>query len=355
MFKWSRKKGAFVTPGIAQEERSDNTDIIQKDVITTPDNPEVPPPDAYVTLDLPENAPPDALDKPDALVASETGDELSEPAITKAKKMPWSTKKIVIMSIVGALLFLIVGGSSYAYSIWNNPMGQFESITQQMAAPPSEALPAAAPDGTETTDVAEMTAMAKTTEAAETAETTDTAAPGPTLTPETLVTQSDFSNLDNIVNIMLIGVDHAVERETWSGKHAYHSDVMIVLSINTKTRDVSMISLPRDTYAKIPGVEGIYKLNASIDCGGGWPTESGFQKVCESAEWMLGGIPIDYYYAVDMGAVKDLVNAIGGVDFDIDVAFKMQGRSYKKGMQHLDGQAVLDYLRVRKNIEDGRR
>ena len=58
---------------------------------------------------------------------------------------------------------------------------------------------------------------------------------------------------------------------------------MIVLSINTKTKKVDLISLPRDTYANIPGVEGIYKLNASIDCGGGWPTAEGFEKVCEAA------------------------------------------------------------------------
>jgi anionic cell wall polymer biosynthesis LytR-Cps2A-Psr (LCP) family protein len=85
------------------------------------------------------------------------------------------------------------------------------------------------------------------------------------------------------------------------------------LSENTETGDVHLISLPRDTYAKIPGVSGIYKLNASIDCGGGWPTQSGFEKVCEAASWMLGGIPVEYYYAVDMSAFKELVDSIDGV------------------------------------------
>ena len=154
--------------------------------------------------------------------------------------------------------------------------------------------------------------------------------------------------MKDIVNVLVIGVDYAPERETWSGKHAYHADVMLVLAINFKENTVDMISLPRDTYAKIPGVDGIYKLNASLDCGGGLP--DGFPKVCESASWMLGGIPVDYYYAVTMPAVKDIVNAMGGVDFDVDVDFTMAGRSYKKGMQYMDGQAVLDYLRVRKNV-----
>ena len=169
---------------------------------------------------------------------------------------------------------------------------------------------------------------------------------------EQLVSQADFGLLDNIVNVLLIGVDHATERDTWSGKKAFHADVMIVLAINTDTGTVDMISLPRDTYASIPGVKGIYKLNASIDCGGGWPTEGGFNKVCEAAEWMLGGIPVDYYYAVDMNAVKGLADTIDGVDYNVDIDYTIQGRSYSKGMQHLDGQGVLDYLRVRKELGD---
>ena len=50
-----------------------------------------------------------------------------------------------------------------------------------------------------------------------------------------------------------------------------------------------------------------------------------FSKVAEAASWMLGGIPIYAYYGVSMPVVKDLVDAIGGVTFDIDVAFTMDG------------------------------
>ncbi len=245
----------------------------------------------------------------------------------KARK-PWSTKKKVILSVVAVVLVAIISGGIYAYTIWSNPMSQFQTALQQITPPPSSSESTVADPENPAT---------------------------PTVNPyDELVKKADQSFLGHIVNIMLIGVDHATERDTWSGKKAFHSDVMIVLSINTETRDVSMISLPRDTYANIPGVDGIYKLNASIDCGGGWPTETGFQKVCEAAEWMLGGeIPIDYYYAVDMNAVKGLVDAIDGVDFDVDIDFTIQGRSYKKGMQHMGGQGVLDYLRVRKHIGKG--
>ncbi len=258
---------------------------------------------------------------------------LKQPHKKKIKKA-WTNKKIIILSIVGAVVLLLLGGGAYAYSIWSNPMAQFNNAQDQMTPPAATEQAAGDP-----ADPGEPT-------------------PSPTIDPyDALLAQADTGFLKDIVNIMLIGVDHAEERtsEEWvkhGGKEAFHSDVMIVLSINQATGAVNMISLPRDTYAEIPGVKGIYKLNASIDCGGGWPTEGGFNKVCEAAEWMLGGIPVDYYYAVDMGAVKGLVDAIGGVQgFDVDVDFEMQGRAYAKGVQDMDGQAVLDYLRVRKNVE----
>jgi LCP family protein required for cell wall assembly len=250
--------------------------------------------------------------------------------VESAKKKPgkgWTTKKIVLVSVLGALVLLLAGVGAWVYSIWSNPMGQFNTIAGQMPLPTPQVSDAGG-------DV-----------------------------PDPLdAFQGQTGYLKDTVNILLIGVDHSEQRDSaeWinsGGKRAFHADVMLVLSINKATNTINMISLPRDTYAKIPGVEGIYKLNASIDCGGGWPTESnnystsGFDKVCEAASWMLGGIPVQYYYAVDMNAVKDLVDAIGGVqDFDVEMNFELDGHTYKKGVQDMDGLAVLDYLRVRKHI-----
>jgi len=204
-------------------------------------------------------------------------------------------------------------------------------------------------------DAASLFAPSPTPPATPSPAVTDTVETTPTPTPDPyaqLQADADLSMMDNIVNVMLIGVDYSEEREDWDGKSDFHADVMIVVAINFDENTVDLISLPRDTYAKIPGVEGKYKLNASIDCGGGWPTEGGFEKVCEAAEWMLGGIPVDYYYAVSMPVVKELVDIIGGVEYEIEMDFSMQGREYKAGKQFLDGQAVLDYCRVRKDIAE---
>lgn len=189
-----------------------------------------------------------------------------------------------------------------------------------------------------------------------------TATPEPTATPdpyEELLKQADTSMMHNIVNIMFIGVDYEEARvqDSWKGKsgNAFHSDTMIVCAINFDENKVDLISLPRDTYANIPGVKGIYKLNASLNCGTDGvyygmdcPNGEGFLKVCEAAEWMLGGLEVDYYYAVTMESVKELIDAVGGVEYDLEGDFDNGGRHYKKGLQHFDGQACLDYMRVRK-------
>ncbi len=178
----------------------------------------------------------------------------------KKEKKPWSKKKKIIFFGCLSILFLLIAGTVvYAYYIINDPLSQFKSAAEQAI---------------------EASVVPVETEPLVTYSAEPSVEPDPY---DVLLSQADFSILEHYRNIMLIGVDHSEERETWKGKRAFHSDVMIVLSINKDTGKIDLISLPRDTYAKIPGVKGVYKLNASIDCGGGWPKESGFKKVCEAA------------------------------------------------------------------------
>ena len=176
---------------------------------------------------------------------------------------------------------------------------------------------------------------------------------------EELAKVADTGMMNGIVNILFIGVDYEAARidKNWAGKdgNSFHSDVMIVCAVNFNENRVDLISLPRDTYANIPGVNGVYKLNAALNCGTdgknyGLFCENGegFDKVCEAAEWMLGGIDVDYYYAVTMESVKQIVDIVGGVWYNLEGNFDNGGRRYKAGFQFMDGQACLDYMRVRK-------
>ena len=63
-------------------------------------------------------------------------------------------------------------------------------------------------------------------------------------------------------------------------------------------------------------------------------------------------VNIGYYCGCNMNVVKEVVNAMGGVDYDVDIEVKMNGRELHPGMQHLDGQGVLDYCRQRKGSSD---
>ena len=170
---------------------------------------------------------------------------------------------------------------------------------------------------------------------------------------------ADTGMMNGIVNILFIGVDYEAARidQKWNGKNgnSFHSDVMIVCAVNFNENRVDLISLPRDTYASIPGVKGVYKLNAALNCGTDGTNYGlfcehgeGFEKVCEAAEWMLGGIDVDYYYAVTMESVKQIVDIVGGVWYNLEGDFDNGGRYYKAGFQFMDGQACLDYMRVRK-------
>ena len=185
---------------------------------------------------------------------------------------------------------------------------------------------------------------------------------------EELAKVADTGMMSGIVNILFIGVDYEAARidKSWTGKggNSFHSDVMLVCAVNFNENRVDLISLPRDTYASIPGVKGVYKLNAALNCGTDGTNYGlfcehgeGFEKVCEAAEWMLGGIDVNYYYAVTMESVKQIVDIVGGVWYNLEGDFDNGGRYYKAGFQYMDGQACLDYMRVRKpghgNLPDG--
>ena len=93
------------------------------------------------------------------------------------------------------------------------------------------------------------------------------------------------------------------------------------------------------------------RVNTAFSAGGGI-NKHGFDYSMKTVAMLLGDIPISYYIGFNMNVVKDVVNAMGGVDYDVDTEVNMNGRVYHPGMQHLDGQGVLDYSRQRKGTSD---
>ena len=124
-----------------------------------------------------------------------------------------------------------------------------------------------------------------------------------------------------------------------------NSDTNILVAIDTKTGYVYGVSIPRDSKAYWDGKA--HKINAAFGKGG-------MEKLSEIVSDQLG-IPVDYTVSVNLKGFAALVDAIGGVDFDVPINMNyddpVQNLSihFKKGVQHLNGADALRVVRFRHN------
>lgn len=247
---------------------------------------------------------------------------------TAKKRLPvWAW----LLIIAGVSAVLIAG--RYIYVIFVNPVSAFDPPSNAPAGTPSRA-----PETTQKPN----------------AEPTPT--PLPTISPEEqLLSDADLEFLKNKVNILMLGWDESPERNDEDSElyrdenNNFRSDVIMLLSADFEANTAKLISIPRDTMAVIYNTEGTWKINAAFAKGGS-AKGNGFEYAMRTVSSLFGGIPIDYYIGVNMSGLKDIVDAMGGVDYDVDVRIELNGRVLEKGYQHLSGQQVLDYCRARKGI-----
>ena len=157
---------------------------------------------------------------------------------------------------------------------------------------------------------------------------------------------------DNIINVLLLGIDFGSEGYWGSGYKEdirdCHTDAVMVVAINLSKNKIDIISVPRDTVTIVPGVRGVYKLNGAANCAD--TLEAGLERTKASVERLLGGVKIDCWFAVDMNTMLRLGDALGGVEFYVDMKYVgSSGKSYVVGWQHLNGTGIMDYVRARTN------
>ncbi len=151
------------------------------------------------------------------------------------------------------------------------------------------------------------------------------------------------------VNILVLGMDSNTEREDGT-REDFRTDTMLLVSIDFDKKRVDMITVPRDSYVTVTNATGkLYKVNSAAYFGGGM-CHSGFLNACDTISGVFGGLPVNYYVAVDMDGLKALVDAIGGVYYDVDLNASLDGITLNKGYQLLNGEQVLTYCRLRKGI-----
>ena len=164
---------------------------------------------------------------------------------------------------------------------------------------------------------------------------------------------------NNRTNILLLGVDGEVQ------EGAQLTDTMIFISINSKSGDVAMLSLPRDIW-----LESLQaKINTAYYYGEQKSSGGGFALV-KDAVYQITGQPIHYAILLDFTGFVKAIDLVGGIDVKVERSFKderypIPGKEadecdsdpeyrcryetiqFERGVQHMDGQTALKFVRSR--------
>ncbi len=156
-------------------------------------------------------------------------------------------------------------------------------------------------------------------------------------------------SLQDTTNILLLGSDRRPNTPNW------RTDVMMILAIDEATKQVGVISLPRDIYVdEIPDHRG-NKINVIDYLGEQDEPNGGGPKLLGQIIEKKIGVPIDHYIRFDFEAFKKLVDAMGGVEIEVDCPlYDPQGYdqgglplALDKGVHRLNGGEALSYVRSR--------
>jgi len=149
----------------------------------------------------------------------------------------------------------------------------------------------------------------------------------------------------NRITILCMGID-----DNWTDKDQVYtkdarSDTLFVLTLNLDTHKASILSIPRDTYAHIAGTRMTTKVNAAYQTGGP-------PRAIATVDELLG-VRCDYYMVLNIDATKKMVDALGGVDVDVEHemhyhdAWGHLSIDLMPGMQHLNGDQAVGFARYR--------
>ena len=140
--------------------------------------------------------------------------------------------------------------------------------------------------------------------------------------------------------IMIMGID---ERADDVGR----SDTLMVATIDPGKNEAAILSIPRDTRVSIPK-NGYDKINAAYAYGG--------EKLTQRTVEDFLGTRIDHYIIINTHAFQKIVDAIGGIDIDVEKRMYYEDPwdddgglviNLRPGMQHMDGKTAVTYVRYR--------
>ena len=158
--------------------------------------------------------------------------------------------------------------------------------------------------------------------------------------PQPMVAETGIERDEQVLHIMIMGVDRRADD---TGR----SDTLMVLTVNKNTGKAELMSVPRDTRVRIED-HGYDKINHAYAYGG--------PKLTRSTVEQLLGIPMDYYALIDLGSFEEIIDAIDGIDIDVEKRMYYEDPwddngglviDLYPGMQHMTGDKAIQYVRFR--------
>ncbi|MCK9475772.1 MAG: LCP family protein [Candidatus Muirbacterium halophilum] len=153
---------------------------------------------------------------------------------------------------------------------------------------------------------------------------------------------SDSGNDFGKMIFLLLGVDNDPKGDNYK-----RSDTMMLAFVNTYSKKVHLLSIPRDTKIFIEN-KGDRKINAAFRYGGVEMTRTAIEELLE--------IKIDHFINIDINGFVNIIDVLGGIDIEVEDDMHYidrRGELYidiKKGYQHLDGRKSMYYVRYRDKI-----
>ncbi|PZA06992.1 MULTISPECIES: LCP family protein [unclassified Meiothermus] len=155
-------------------------------------------------------------------------------------------------------------------------------------------------------------------------------------------------SLNNPLNVLVQGVSpeysgyHTRAPENFRG----HADTLLLVRFDPGQKRVVVLSIPRDTYVQLPG-HGYRKINEANVLGG--------PELAKQAVSSLVGVPVDAYVSISTEALRQAVDALGGVVVCVERPLHYRDSAaqleinLEPGCQRLDGKNAEAYLRFRKD------
>ena len=145
------------------------------------------------------------------------------------------------------------------------------------------------------------------------------------------------------INILLLGIDNgAYGRPTEDGR----SDTMLLLTSNPSEKKAQLLSIPRDTYTEIVGMNYYDKINHAYAYGQAKMAINSVEKLFDTN--------IDFYMEINMSGLMEFVDAVGGIEVTSPLTFTYEGRSFVEGKTELlDGESALRFARMRYDDPEG--